>query len=222
MTQRKVTVLDPQPVRYSYSQPSMRRGGVRLHPVKDGVLPMGEQLCYIRKRDRSGQKLRDVIDPQTGWVINVTSNLEACPNNHGAVRPGISGSHTVETRRADVVPAVDTHGRKVYRDAESGRVIRTCDMAEAPIPSVKTATPTPAPKPQKERAMTRTPGRSTVPGATGPGGRITRSDCEALIRAMAATKGQAAPKVITKPMLAAAKAVLRDRINQARKSGLVK
>lgn len=222
MERQKVTVLDPQPVKYGWAQPSLRRGGIRLHPVRDGVLPMGEQLCFVRKRDRSGQKLRDVVNGVTGYFMYTVSALESAPHNDVGrpVQSGITGTHSVETRRGDVRVRRDQNGNRVYCDPETGRPIRTCDMEDSPLPSIKTATPTRVPKPQKERAMARTPRPTGVPGATGPNGRITRADLEACVRAMAEKAGRPCPKVITPAMLNAAKAVLRKNIQRARSMGL--
>lgn len=181
----KVTVVDPVPVKYSYRQPSLsRRGGVRLHPIKDGTAPIGEALTGMRFRDRAGNKLRDVVNPVTGYCTGVESALESEPRNQVGqpVRPGVSGTHTSYTR--SICLEKRAAGDREYWTDEDGTVVRTVDMGESPIPLSRVC---PAPKPQKERRVRKSTGRTgtSVPGASGPGGRITRSDCDALIRAMA-------------------------------------
>lgn len=206
-----VVHLPPVKVRYSYSTPSMsRRGGTRLHPIKDGTAPMGEQLFTLRHRDKSGQKLRDVVHPVTGYCIAVTSPLEGPVSGKGT-----SGSPTAETKRASVTKA-EVRGHKVYLD-EDGFVCRTLEDGDSPRP-VAYATPTAPPK--KERRVGKTTGgngakRSAVgiPGGTGPGGSITDSDCEALIRVM--SKGRKV--TITKAMMAQAKEIIKQRRKAAQK-----
>lgn len=177
----KRTVIDPVPVRYSYKQPSLsRRGGVRLHPIRDGSAPIGESLTGMRYRDRAGNKLRDVINPITGYCIGAESSLESAPRNPVGqpVQPGISGTHTSYTRSACL------ERREGFWTDEDGTVIRTLDMGESPIPRSRVCTGTKTVKEPRVR-RTGTPNGRSVPGGTGAGGRITKSDCEALIRVMA-------------------------------------
>lgn len=201
-----VIELAPEPVHYGWRQPSMsRRGGVRLHPVKDGVLPMTRE-AYIRRRDMAGNKLQDVIDPVTGFCIGVRSALMSNPNNTPLnPRPGTSGSHNTETARADV-----TRQGNVWLD-DQNRVIRTCDMGDDPLPVRRTSNLT---QPSKGKRM-RDPSAvsASIPGATGPGGRITDADCDALIIAMA--KGR--PVKITQAMRAAARDMLKQKRAEAAK-----
>lgn len=206
-----VTQLPTQRVRYSYSTPSMsRRGGVRLHPIKDGTAPMGEQLTMLRRRDRAGNKLRDVVDPDTGFCVGVTSPLEGRVSGKGT-----SGGHTAETKRA-AVEAVEVDRCKVYVD-EEGFVCRTLDMGDAPRPVayVKPATP-----PSKERAVRNTTGRKArsttatpAPGGSGAGGRITDEDCISYIKA--AAKGREIH--VTKYMIAQARVILKNKQRAAAK-----
>lgn len=210
-----VTVIPQVPVRYNYSTPSMsRRGGTRLHPIRDGVAPMGEQLFWLRTRDTSGQKLADITHPRTGMCVGVRSPLECEPNNvvGGPQMPGVSGSHNVETRRA-AVQYVPEH--KVYVDEETGLVIRTTAMGDQlrPVACVLRSA-----QPKKERRVKRDNGGNAkpgahVPGGTGKDGAITKADCEALIRAMA--KGRSV--TITKDMMINARRLLIQKRNQAAK-----
>lgn len=47
---------------------------MRLHPAKDGLIPFPDERTLIR-RDRGGNRLRDRIDPQTGFCTGVTSPM---------------------------------------------------------------------------------------------------------------------------------------------------
>lgn len=209
------TVLDADPVKYSYAQPSLRRGGVRLHPIKDGVAPIGETLTGMRRRDRAGNKLRDIVDPVTGFVMSVQSALESPAVNcvGKPVESGISGSHTRDT--ADGCHTrTEWKGRTVYVDDE-GYVIRDLSMGEESIP-VSRVCATPKPQKAKRRGkMGATSARPPVAGGSGPNGRITRSDCEALIRVMA--KGRNVQ--ITPALLKAAKARIIELQAAARRAG---
>lgn len=201
-----VTVLPQQRVRYNGNCPNIsRRGGIRLHPIKDGSAPIGENLMWIRTRDRSGNKLRDVVDPRSGLCVGVTSPLEGPVSGKGT-----AGSHTTETRRA-AVEKVTVRSHKVYVDEETGFVQRTLDMGDGarPVAYVKPTTP-----PTKERRVRNTTGqpdtsgrRVTAPGGTGAGGRITRDDCVAYIKAMA--KGR--PVQINQYMIDNARKILKTK-----------
>ena len=199
-----VTVIPQVRVRYNGNCPSLsRRGGIRLHPINDGTAPLGEQLTMLRHRDKLGNKLRDVVDPNSGLCIGVTSPLEGPVSGKGT-----AGSHTVETRRA-AVEKVTVRDHKIYVDEETGFVIRTVDMGNGrrPVAYVKPTTP-----PAKERRVRKSTGqpdvsgrRVTAPGGTGSGGRITRDDCVAYIKAMA--KGR--PVEINQYMIENARKVLK-------------
>lgn len=47
---------------------------MRLHPAKDGLIPFPDERTLIR-RDKGGNRLRDRVDPQTGFCTGVTSPL---------------------------------------------------------------------------------------------------------------------------------------------------
>lgn len=209
-----VVLLPAVKVRYGYNTPSMsRRGGTRLHPIKDGTAPMGEQLMGLRFRDKSGQKLRDTVNPRTGFCTGVTSPLEGEVSGKGT-----SGSHNAQTRRAAVTKVhVPKKNCSVYVDDE-GFTIRTTDMGDnlRPVGYVKPPT-----KPVKEPRVGKTTGGNrrrvapdTVPGATGANGRITRDDCLAYIKAMA--KGRNVN--ITDALIADARKVLTSKRKAAQKA----
>jgi hypothetical protein len=177
----KRTVIDPVPVRYSYAQPSLsRRGGVRLHPIKDGTAPIGQSLAGLRLRDKAGNKLRDVVNPLTGYVMYVESALESPPRNQigQPVQPGISGTHTQYTRDLCL------ENREGFWTDDEGNVVRTFSMGDEPLPRARVC---PTPKTVKERRVPKHNGRTapSVAGGSGTDGRITKSDCVALIRVMA-------------------------------------
>lgn len=47
---------------------------MRLHPYEDGVVEMDKNV-RIKTHDSGGNRLRDVVDPSTGFVTRVTSPL---------------------------------------------------------------------------------------------------------------------------------------------------
>lgn len=201
----EVTYLDAVPVRYSYSQPSMsRRGGVRLHPVKDGVMLMPWERG-IQTRDQVGNKLRDVINPRTGFCMGVVS-----PILGGQVNQGTSCSATVEVSRG----MVERDNAGLYHD-QDGRVIRTEAMGDCPLPTSKrnrdrstgTQTQSAGRSGRSSAASTRTPDMRNVPGGTGRNGSITKADVHAFIKAM--SKGR--PVQVTPQVYALAKAALEAR-----------
>lgn len=207
----RVIVLDPEPVRYGWRAPSLsRRGGVRLHPIRDGVLRLPEERT-LQMRDQCGNKLRDVTDPRTGFCSGVISPLIG-----GQVNKGTSGSATVEIKRALVI-----REGAVYLD-EEGRVIRTEAMGDSPLPTCKRnrgASNVPQTKKEPRNvALRAASGRPvdprTVPGGTGANGEITREDVRAYLRAL--SKGR--PHKETPDLLRMArKALEAKRAEAARK-----
>ena len=209
-----VITLDTDEIRYSYTVPSMsRRGGVRLHPIKDGVLRHPHERT-VTHRDFMGNKLRDVIDPRTGFCMYAQS-----PVLGGRINQGTSGSATVEAARGNVIK----HNGH-YFDTE-GRHLRTCDMGDdEKLPYV--AAP---PRPTKPDTGTRSqkgarsgksgagngakPKPDTVPGGTGANGEITRADVEAYLKVLA--KGR--HYEINKKTLAMGRAALKQKRAQAAK-----
>lgn len=218
----RVTYIDPVKIRYNGSTPSMsRRGGVRLNPVTDGIIDHQRHMASVLRRDNFGAKLIDVVNPTTGMFSHVRSNLHSTPTNPvgcSTMKSGVSGSPNAETRDGDYrvrVARKGQHaGRKVYTD-EQGRVVRTTDMGEEPLPLSVVSAPT---KPVKERAVR--PARAsksakpTVPGGTGSNGSITRDDIEAFIRAVAASRGQTVT-VFTENMIRDGREALKIRRKQA-------
>lgn len=229
MTDKKVTVLPDGPV----ARHTMRRGIPRLHPVNDGVVDMQAGLAMIQRRDPFGAKLVDVVDPTTGFCIYTRSPFYDLPNNGvGQNKPGVSGSHNSTTRQAMVEKV---SGR--YLDAD-GRVVRTTDMGDAPIPSVSRDVPSTHTKTRKGAgSVDRGPvsGRIkrptnpfdyvlpsgtviTIPG--GQTGRFKQIEIESYIRVVAENNGRTLPEKlqITRAMKMAALAGLK----QARASVLKK
>ena len=220
----KKIYLDPVPVRYSGSVPSMnRRGGVRVHPIKDGGINPESSSQYIRTRDFAGNKLRDVVDPSTGFVTDVVSNLESGVVNfvgrEREANDSISGGATGTLKYLASKVRVDSAGNKVYLD-EAGRRIRTTDMGETPGAAVpRAATPDRSAKTRKRGgSVAGRPVKSakpTVPGGTGTGGRITDDDVKNYIRALARTKGYPEPTVFTHTMIRDGREALKLRRKQA-------
>lgn len=211
-TRPNVITLDADEVKYSYAVPSMsRRGGVRLHPIKDGVLRHPHERT-VTHRDFMGNKLRDVIDPRTGFCMYAVS-----PVLGGRINKGTSGSATVEAARGNV-----TKHNGHYFDAE-GRHLRTTDMGDdeklpyvaAPPRPTKPDTDTRAQKGgrggNRRAANGAKPDAVMVPGGTGANGEITRADVEAYLKVLA--KGR--HYEINKKTLAMGRAALKAKREQA-------
>lgn len=226
---RKITYLDPVPVRYSGSVPNLsRRGGVRVHPIKDGGLNPAAAQEQLRFRDRSGNKLRDVIDRNTGFVKSVVSAIESVPN-YGAgmdkpVRPAVSGSASGTLKMLPAEVLVDSAGNRVYLD-EDGKRIRTLDMGEEPVGAVcrRAAPDGPAKTTKRGRSVETngangaSPKPTRIPGTATGSSRITESDVIGFLSAMYRQAGKPVPKKFTAGQLADAKVVLKARMAQARK-----
>lgn len=223
---RKITYLDPVPVRYNGSTPSMsRRGGVRLNPLTDGVIDMSASQHYIKTRDDHGQKLRDVTHPLTGMYSHSVSALESRPNwsvgQDQPSQPPVNGNPTGTLKLLPAEVRLDKSGNKVYLD-EAGRRIRTTDMGEASgaaVPRKPDATRTP--KTQKRGRSVKSDGRTggpRVPG-TATGGRITDADVIAHIRAVVKVKtGRTDEFVITPNMMRDGRESLRNMRKQAERA----
>lgn len=204
--------LPAVPVRYSGSVPSMsRRGGIRLHPVSDGTANMLASSQYIRTRDIGGNKLRDIVDPQTGFVARVTSPMESKPANTTKMSrdqmefAGVAGGATGNLRYLASTVRLDSAGHKVYLD-EAGRRIRTTAMGETAGAAVPRAAHPDRPAKTRKRGanVAARPVKSSkpnIPGGSGPAGRITDDDIKNYINALAARSGYPAPTVYTATMM---------------------
>jgi hypothetical protein len=53
---------------------------MRLHPVEDGLIPLPDERG-LRTRDKSGNRLIDVVDPKSGFCVGVRSPLD-CGGQH--------------------------------------------------------------------------------------------------------------------------------------------
>lgn len=88
---------------------------MRLHPVKDGLIPMPDERG-VTVRDKGGNKLIDVINPLTGYCVGVTSPL------------------SIKGRIVPASPITGGSGPDVRFDAESARYYELVrDRATAPI-----------------------------------------------------------------------------------------
>lgn len=194
--------LEPVPVRYGGDTPSLRRGSVRVNPVRDGVVDPERDTVHLKTRDWSGNKYRDSIDPTTGWCVGASSVLTSAPNNSGdsaTWKPAVSGTVTRDT----VVAELKCESG-VWLGQLDGRraVVRTTAYGDFLLPSVP---PGNAPQPSR-KPVTRTPrpvSRPTLPP-------ITRADCVAVIEMMAAVNRRRVP-VITDDMIREARKYLRKQ-----------
>jgi hypothetical protein len=135
------------------------------------------------------------------------------------MKSGVSGAASGALKYLPVEVTVDeATGDRVYLD-ENGRRIRTTDMREETIGAVpRRTTPDNVTKPAKApRGGAARATKPAVPGTRSGTGRVTEQDVLDFIGAMCRAKGKPMPKVITRTMKDAAKAVLKERIAQARK-----
>lgn len=108
---------------------------MRLHLVEDGLLRSPEERT-LTTRDRGGNQLRDVINPDTGMCTGVTSPL-TIPDGTRVITPTpVSGAKSASTPDVRFDP-----DREVYydlvrtRDSDPfGLVVRTCDDQDGPLP----------------------------------------------------------------------------------------
>lgn len=216
---KKVTVLPDGPVRSTSG-----RGIPRLHPVDDGLIDPDRHRAMIRRRDSFGAKLIDVVDPTTGFCRGVRSNAMDTPNNHGYIKPGVSGSHNSATRQV----VVDQVAPGIYTDPRTGHVIRTCEMGDAPIPGVRRTSPSATTKTRKGAANVRhgaakpatkpaTPFDYRLPSGQvilvpgGQSGRFSADEIAGAIRSICEKRKAPVPAVITREMKMAARAMLKQR-----------
>lgn len=93
----------------------------------DGLYPHPEEKGVLHRV--AGQKLRDIVHPQTGFCVNAVTNTF---NQYEAtVRPakGTSGAGAEP-------PRFDTDARRWY-DPKTGHVYRTTTDGEAPLPTTR-------------------------------------------------------------------------------------
>lgn len=212
-------------VKYGGDTPSLRRGSVRVNPVRDGVIDPEAHTAYVRRMDWAGNKFRDVINPQTGFCLGANTVLTSLPNNYGPSehwKPAVPGSVTRDTS-VTLIKQVDVGNRRVY--CENNRMVRTTDMGDSPVSSVpKTGVDTDSKPAKKSRTRVPRPVKpsgpdmSRVPGGTGPRGSVTESDVDAYLRAV--MKGRRV--AITDDMRKLARAALKKkRAKIARDMGLI-
>lgn len=88
---------------------------MRLHPVKDGLIPLPDERGMTR-RDKGGNKLVDVVDPDSGYCIGTRSPL------------------TIKGRVVEAATITGGSGTDVRFDPESARYYELVrDAATEPI-----------------------------------------------------------------------------------------
>lgn len=111
----------------------------RLTAMRDD-LPDGP--ARLRTRDIGGNKLVDVVNPATGFVMGVRSALESGANNTpGHARPGISASH----EEAQNLPRRD-EATGLWWVGPNRLVQRTIDTPEGPLKVARVVKPAVAEK----------------------------------------------------------------------------
>lgn len=195
------------PVAEDYSQidrsgaPSLsRRGGIRLHPLRDGVIPWEREPGRLLHRDSGGNVYQEVTNPATGMCQAVTSPLT------------IEGGPVLEptpvvpvhnpTRDAGILPQLDANTGVWYiGTGNSRRALRTVGMGDAALPSIPPRTGRGTPTTTAQRASRGADGASGRPGSPTVN-RLPQALIDAYIQGLAERKaGRKLPPVkITKLM----------------------
>jgi hypothetical protein len=106
---------------------------VRLHPVKDGLIPEPHERG-LTVRDRGGNRLVDLISPDTGFCTGVTSPLTMSGES---VFPGTPTSGGRAANQPDVLFSPEE--RVYYEPLQTptggrvGIVVRTCADSDGPL-----------------------------------------------------------------------------------------
>src|SRR5882757_9959711 len=107
---------------------------MRLHPVEDGLIPLPDERG-MRKFDRSGNRLRDINDPQTGFCITARSPLDS---DSSVITPSpVNGAETATTKQyrqynGRYVDVSELHTDDP--DVEYGLVVRLTTDGDDPLP----------------------------------------------------------------------------------------
>lgn len=109
---------------------------MRLHPAKDGLVPLPHERG-MTKRDRGGNKLVDVVSPETGFCVGVRSPLT--PDGMSVrLAKSVSGGKGIDTR-------YDPESELYYDLVRSsgtdpiGLVVRTVEMKDDSLPCTRVA-----------------------------------------------------------------------------------
>lgn len=100
--------------------------------IDEGLVPQPHERG-MRTHDRSGQKLRDVVDPETGFCIGVTGPMESDGTIVRAAK-GISASGPDLPERDEATG--------LWWVGDERLVIRTLDMGDEPIRVARLRKPT--------------------------------------------------------------------------------
>lgn len=106
---------------------------MKLHPAKDGLLPLPDERG-LTVRDKGGNRLVDVVSPQTGFCTGVRSPLTttgksvlpATPVGAGSAGPGMDV-------RFDQTQEVYYDLVRSEASEPIGIVVRTCADGDAPL-----------------------------------------------------------------------------------------
>lgn len=113
----------------------MHKGGIRLHPIRDGVIPTVRE-ARLRHRDQGGNILTEVTNPSTGLCDHVTSPLlevELLPPVFTA-RPVVPTKNP--KRDTSVLPQKAPNGTWYQGTGNNKRAIRTTELGDKPLPLV--------------------------------------------------------------------------------------
>jgi hypothetical protein len=112
-----------------------RKGGIRLHPIRDGLIPLVANPDRIKVRDQGGNSYTEVTDTSTGWCTGVTSPLTIPDGCKVLVPSPIVPLHNPK-RDLSVTPQKDSQGNWYTRKNASNHAIRTVEMGDEALPSI--------------------------------------------------------------------------------------
>jgi hypothetical protein len=112
-----------------------RKGGVRLHPVRDGLIPLVREVARVRERDSGGNVYTEVTNPSTGFCMGVTSPLTIEGGPVLIPQPVVPEHNPV--RDAGLLPQRDQRTGTWYLGTGTNRrVIRTVADGDKVLPSI--------------------------------------------------------------------------------------
>lgn len=170
-----------------------RKGGLRLHPIRDGVIPLMREGRMVH-RDSGGNVYQEITNPSTGMCMGVTSPLTIQESDKPVLIPTPVVPVDNPKRDAGLLPQFDLATGTWYEGSGSRvRAIRTVDMGDSLLPSVPTRRGHANRKgraPQPTRAPDG-PSRPTKPTTTVP--RLSNALIDAWILGTAQKKAKGKP-----------------------------
>lgn len=108
---------------------------MRLHRIEDGLVKMPDERT-LRTHDIGGNRLRDVINPETGMCTGVTSPLTVPDGTSVMNHTPVSGAKSKSAPDVRFDPEKEVY-YELVRNKDSdpfGLVYRTCEDSDGPLP----------------------------------------------------------------------------------------